>query len=70
MDTLGKLLLGCGLLLLAAGIAVLLASRLGIHKLPGDIVVHRRNVTVYIPVGLMLLLSLILTIVLNLSRRR
>ncbi|HVP75766.1 MAG TPA: DUF2905 domain-containing protein [Gaiellaceae bacterium] len=70
MDMLGKLLLACGLLLLAAGVAVLVVSRLGLHKLPGDIVVHRGNFTLYIPLGLMLVLSVVLTIVLNLFSRR
>ncbi len=70
MDSIGKLLLGLGLVLLATGIAVLLLSRYGVHKLPGDIVIRRGHFTLYLPLGLMILLSLVLTIVLNLFPRR
>ena len=39
-------------------------------RLPGDIVWRRGNVTVYVPLGLMLLLSILLTLLLNLIFRR
>jgi uncharacterized membrane protein len=70
MDTVGKMLLACGLLLVVAGVVVLLASRYGLHRLPGDIVIRRPHFTLYIPVGLMIVLSIVLTIVLNLLSRR
>jgi uncharacterized membrane protein len=70
MDALGKLLLAGGLLLLAAGVAVLLVLRLGLHRLPGDVVVRRPHFTLYVPVGLMVVLSVLLTIVLNLFSRK
>jgi hypothetical protein len=70
VETLGKLLLGLGLALAAGGIAFLLLARLGLRRLPGDVVVRRGNFTLYAPLGLMLLLSLVLTIVLNLLSRR
>ncbi len=70
VETLGKLLLGLGLLLVAAGAAFLLASRLGIRRLPGDVVVRRGSFTLYAPLGLMIVLSVLLTIVLNLIFRR
>jgi uncharacterized membrane protein len=70
MNSIGQLLLGLGLVLLATGLAALLLSHYGVHKLPGDIVIHRGHFTLYLPLGLMILLSLILTIVLNLFPRR
>ena len=66
----GKLLLICGLAIAALGGVVLLISRTGLHRLPGDIVVRRGNFTFYAPIGLMILLSIILTVVLNLIARR
>ncbi|HEX7118104.1 MAG TPA: DUF2905 family protein [Longimicrobiales bacterium] len=70
MGTIGRLLLAlAGLLAVVGGVLVLL-DRFGIGRLPGDIVWRRDNVTVYIPLGLMLLLSLILTLLLNLFFRR
>jgi len=68
--TAGKLLLAGGAVLMAVGGALLLASRLGLTRLPGDLVLRRGNVTVYAPLGLMILLSVVLTLVLNLFLRR
>jgi multisubunit Na+/H+ antiporter MnhG subunit len=70
MDTLGKTFLGLALLFTIIGCAFLILSHAGIHRLPGDVVFRGRNVTVYVPLGLMILLSVLLTIALNLFRRR
>lgn len=69
METLGKMLLAAAILLAVVGGMLLLFSRFGLTRLPGDIVIRRKNVVVYAPLGLMLLVSLLLTIVLNLLRR-
>jgi hypothetical protein len=69
METLGKMLLAAAILLAVVGGMLLLFSRFGMTRLPGDIVIRRKNVVVYAPLGLMLLVSLLLTIVLNLLRR-
>ena len=70
MNTFGKVLVASGLLLLISGGIVLLLSRLGVHDLPGDIVVRRPHLTLYVPLGLMIVVSVALTIILNLSSRR
>ena len=49
---------------------LLLAARYGLGRLPGDIVIRRGNFQLYAPVGLMILLSLLPTLVLNLFSRR
>jgi hypothetical protein len=67
---LGRLLIGMGLVLLVLGGLFLLAARFGWTKLPGDIVVKKENFTFYAPVGLMILVSLVLTLLLNLFARR
>jgi Protein of unknown function (DUF2905) len=41
-----------------------------IGHLPGDIVIERENVTIYIPLGTMVLLSVIVSIVFALLNRR
>lgn len=67
----GKLLLGMGLFLALMGIVVLLMGKLfSIGRLPGDIYIQKGNFTFYFPLVSSLLLSLILTIVLNLIFRR
>ena len=70
MDALGKMLLIVGAVLAVLGGLLLLASRAGFHRLPGDILVRRHNFTFYMPLGLMILLSILLTVVLNLIARR
>ncbi len=69
METVGKALLAAAVLLAVAGACFLLLARLGIGRLPGDIVIRRGNFTLYAPLGLMLLASLLLTILVNLLRR-
>lgn len=67
----GKGLLIAGAVLIAVGVVLWGLSRLGWERLPGDIVWKGRGgVTVFIPLGLSLLLSVILTILLNLMLRR
>ena len=66
----GRILIGMGLLLVLVGIGFVLAQRFGLTKLPGDVVVRRGNFTFYAPIGLMLLLSILLTILLNVIARR
>ncbi len=70
MDVLGRLLLGAGALLALLGALVLLLGKLGVGGLPGDLVWRRGGLTLYVPLGLMLVLSIVLTILLNLFFRR
>lgn len=70
LESIGKLLIGGALVLLVLGGAFLLLSRLGLDRLPGDLVFRRGNLTVYFPIGLMILLSIVGTILLNLFFRR
>jgi hypothetical protein len=69
-DSFGKMLMwvGGGLLLLGL-IFFLLGKVPGLGRLPGDIVIHRENLTVFIPLGTMVLVSVLLTVVLNVITR-
>jgi hypothetical protein len=69
METTAKILLGVAALLAVVGGGLLIASKLGIERLPGDVVLRRGNFTLYAPIGLMIVLSLIGTVVLNLFLR-
>jgi hypothetical protein len=66
--SLGRLLIVAGLVLIAAGALLLVAGRL--PRVPGDIVVERPNLTIYVPLGTMILLSVALTLILNFVVRR
>ena len=62
------MLLVAGLALAVLGGVVLLLGKLGVGGLPGDIVYRRGNFSLYVPLGLMILLSVVITILLNLRR--
>jgi Protein of unknown function (DUF2905) len=70
VEALGKTLLAVAILLAAVGAILLLLTHLGLSRLPGDVVIRRKNVTVYAPLGLMILVSVLLTILINLFWRR
>jgi multisubunit Na+/H+ antiporter MnhG subunit len=63
-------LIGGAVVLLVIGGLFLLLGRLGVDRLPGDLMLRRGNATFYFPVGLMILISVVGTIVLNLVFRR
>jgi hypothetical protein len=63
-------LIGAAVVLIVLGGLFLLLGRLGIDRMPGDLVFRRGNATFYFPIGLMILLSVVGTIVLNLVLRR
>lgn len=65
-ENLGRILLILGGLIAAAGGVLLLAGRLGIGRLPGDLVWEGENWAVYVPLGWMILISVVLTLLLNL----
>lgn len=70
LESIGKLLIGGAVLLLLLGGLFLVLGRLGLDRLPGDLVFRRGNATVYFPIGLMILLSVVGTILLNIFLRR
>lgn len=63
------LLIYLGLALVAAGLLWLGADRLGFGKLPGDIVIRRKNYTVYFPLVSSIVISVLLTLLLRLFKR-
>lgn len=66
----GRSLIALGLTIALAGFALILGERLGLHRLPGDIVYRRGNLSVTFPIVSCLLASAVLTLVLNLIFRR
>jgi Protein of unknown function (DUF2905) len=70
MSSLGRTIAILGAVLLAVGLIMMLLGRLGLTSLPGDLSFRKGRVAVYIPLGTSLLLSLVLTVLLNLFFRR
>ena len=70
METAGKVLLGSALVLALLGIGALVLARLGVDRLPLTLHWKSDNVSVYVPVGLMVVVSIVATVVLNFLLRR
>jgi hypothetical protein len=68
---LGRYLVIFGIVLVLVGALLIFADRIPfLGRLPGDVVIRRGGFTLYAPIVTSLLLSLILTLVLNLWSRR
>jgi peptidoglycan biosynthesis protein MviN/MurJ (putative lipid II flippase) len=64
-----RFLIVLGLVIVAIGLFWPFLSRLGLGRLPGDIVIQRDNVTFYFPIVTCLLLSALLSAVLYFVNR-
>lgn len=65
----GKLLVIAGIVLVAAGALWMLGERLGLGRLPGDIVIERGNARFYIPLMSSLIVSVVLSLIVWLINR-
>ncbi len=65
MSDLGKALLGLGLLLVVIGAVLMVAGRIGLPlgRLPGDFAYRGKNVSVFLPLGTSILISIVLSLV-------
>ena len=67
---LGKMLIGFGaLMIVLGGVMVLLGKIPGLGKLPGDILIKGEHGSFYFPIVSCIILSVLLSIVLNLFNR-
>ena len=65
----GRTLIVVGLTIAAVGVVWFLADRFGIARLPGDLVIRKKNFTLYVPLVSSLVVSLVLTLLFHLFRR-
>jgi hypothetical protein len=65
----GRLLIILGIVLVVLGMLWPLVTRLGLGRLPGDIVIERENVRLYIPIMTSLIVSIVLSMILWLINR-
>ncbi len=70
MSELGRTLIGLGLLIVVTGVALTLWGRVGLPRLPGDLVIRRGGATCFFPLATSVIVSLVLTLLLNLFLRR
>ena len=61
LHSLGKILIGLGLLIVVIGLVLLFLDKIPyLGKLPGDIIIRRKNFTFYFPITTLILLNLML----------
>jgi len=71
LEPLGRLLIYTGVILVLIGAFFLVVAKVPwFGRLPGDIVYRREGLVIYIPLATMILVSLILTLLLNIVWRR
>ncbi|MFA4884986.1 MAG: DUF2905 domain-containing protein [Desulfotomaculaceae bacterium] len=69
-DAIGRIFLFLGaFLVLLGGVMVLGGKLFGLGRLPGDIFIQKGNFSFYFPLVTCIILSILLTIILNLIRR-
>jgi hypothetical protein len=64
-----RFLIILGIILIALGLLWPLFQKIGLGRLPGDIVVERENFTFYLPITTAILVSALLTLILWLIQR-
>ncbi len=64
-----RFLIGLGLAIVLIGLLWPVATKLGLGRLPGDIIIRREGFTLYVPLTTGFLLSLVLSLILWLLRR-
>ena len=66
LSGLGRFLIFLGAVLFFGGVFFILAAKITfLGRLPGDIIIKKENFTFYFPLVTMILLSIILTIIMN-----
>ncbi len=74
LQQIGKVLIAIGALIVLVGVFLVLAGRVPqlrwFGRLPGDILVKRKNFTFYFPLATSIVISIILTLIMLFLRRR
>jgi len=68
MENVARMLILTGIILLVVGGIFLLYARFSFH-MPGDLVIRRKNYVFFFPLATSIILSIVLTVILNLLIR-
>jgi len=67
----GKFLIIFGIIIVAVGVLLLISGKIPwIGRLPGDIMIHKKNFTFYFPLATSILISVVLTFLFWIISRR
>ena len=67
---LGKLLILLGVFIILIGVFLLVGEKIPwVGRLPGDIIIRKKNFTFYFPIATSILISIILTLLFTLFRK-
>jgi hypothetical protein len=70
LGVLGKILILLGVFIILIGVLLLVGEKIPwIGKLPGDIIIRKKNFTFYFPIVTSILISIILTLLFTLFRK-
>jgi len=70
MNSFAKFFLILGAVFLTIGLVLMVAPKLPwLGRLPGDILIRKKNFTFYFPLATSVILSIILTVLINLFRK-
>ena len=70
ISSIGRLLITFGVVVLVLGVVLVLAGKVPLFgRLPGDFVFHKDGFTLFAPITTMIIVSLVLTILVNLFLR-
>lgn len=70
MASFGKYLILFGIILVILGALLVVLPRIPwLGRLPGDILIRRKNFTFYFPLATSIILSIIITVLINLFRK-
>ncbi len=70
MQPFGKFMIIAGAIFIVIGVIFLFGDKIPLlGKLPGDLIIRKKNVTIYIPIVTSILLSILLTVILNFFRK-
>ncbi|OSS42197.1 hypothetical protein DESAMIL20_1750 [Desulfurella amilsii] len=70
MQSIGKILIFAGVMLVLFGLLLSFSSKLPFGRLPGDIIIKKGNFTFYFPLATSILLSIILTVIMYFLNKR
>lgn len=69
MNSIAKILIIVGIILIFVGLLLPLLQRIGLGSLPGDIIIRKKNFTFYFPIVTCIIVSIVISLIVWLINR-